>query len=140
MNTMQGSTLASLHAAEAFLDAHAGVLGDVINTGTRRKLANVIAELTGHASDQFGSQKQAQGVTLGTDRLRTALTRDQMTPIARIARAELAQTPQIHPLRMRADGRRSRSWSRTPKAWRKPRHCTRPCSWITAFPPTSSTV
>jgi hypothetical protein len=100
MQTTQGSMLQSLRAVQAFLDQNAEPLASVVKTGARQQLADAIAVLSGHASDQTGSNLASQGATLKQRALREALLRDHMAPISRIARADLPVTPEVEPLRM----------------------------------------
>jgi hypothetical protein len=100
MQTVQGPVLQSLRAVESFLDTHADKLVDVQKTGARRRLAELIAQLTGHLSDQWGSQLEGKGATQKHRSLRRVLIREHMAPIARIARAELPPVPEVEPLRM----------------------------------------
>jgi len=100
MRTTQGSMLASLRAAKAFLDTNAAALGGVVDTGARKRLDDAIATLTDHVATQTGSNLAAQGATQRHYSLRQILLRDHMLPIARIARADLPVSPAIEPLRM----------------------------------------
>jgi hypothetical protein len=92
--------LDSLKAAQHFLDEHATKLGDVATGGARKRLDDVIAELTAHVADQSGSDLAAQGNTKKQRALRIALIRDHIAPISRIARADLPDTPEVQPLKM----------------------------------------
>jgi hypothetical protein len=100
MQTMQGSTLQSLVAVQTFLDANADSLGTVVTSGARKKLDDLVLQLSGHAAVQTGSAFAAQGATQKHKLLRQALLRDHMAPIARIAAAELPATPEVEPLKM----------------------------------------
>jgi hypothetical protein len=100
MQTKQGAVLESLRAVNAFLDEKADQLGDVVRTGVRRKLADALAELDTHASDQTAGSFVAQGATQRKYVLARRLRRRHMTPIARIARVELPHTPNLEPLKM----------------------------------------
>jgi len=100
MRTTQGSMLASLRAVKGFLDTNAAALGDVVNTGARKRLDDAIAALSDHVATQTGSNLAAQGATQRQYSLRQVLLRDHMSPIARIARADLPVSPAIEPLRM----------------------------------------
>lgn len=106
MQSRQGNMLQSLRAVEEFLDTNAAILGDVVNTGTRRKLATVIAALDATVTEQAGNSVVAQGGTRHYKALRRALVRDHMAPIARMAIADLPPTPQVEALRMP-----NRNWS-----------------------------
>lgn len=100
MQTAQGNMLQSLRTVQAFLEDNADKLAGVVKTGARQKLQDAIAELSGHASDQTGSNLAAQGATQKQRALRQALVRDHMAPISRIAKADLPFTPEIEPLRL----------------------------------------
>jgi hypothetical protein len=100
MQTDQGNMLHSLQAVQAFLEENAATLAGVAKSGARRRLADVIAQLSIHASDQTGNALAAQGATRKQKALRTTLLRDHMAPISRIARVDLPQTPELEPLRM----------------------------------------
>lgn len=100
MRTVQGSMLQSLRTVDAFLEEHADKLAGVVSSGSRQKLNDAIAELQSHAAEQTGSGLASQGATRKQLALRKALLRDHMAPIARIAKADLPQTPEIEPLRM----------------------------------------
>jgi hypothetical protein len=95
MQRAQGNMLRSLRAVQAFLDQNAFKLADVVNTGARQRLADSIAELSGHATDQRGSVLASQVSTQKQRALRLALLRDHMAPISRIARSDLPQTAMI---------------------------------------------
>jgi len=100
MQTKQGAVLESLRAVHTFLDENAERLGDVVRTGVRRKLADALAELDTHATDQAAGSFVVQGATKQKYVLARRLRRHHMTPIARIARVELSGTPQLEPLNM----------------------------------------
>ena len=100
MQTTQGNMLQSLRAVEAFIDGNAATLTGVVSTGARRRLTGAIGELAAHVSDQTGSALASQGSTKNQHLVREVLLHDHMAPLARIARADLPQTPQLAPLRM----------------------------------------
>lgn len=102
MQTRQGSMLQSLRNVEAFLEQHADVLANVMQTGARQKLADAVAALATHVADQTGNTIASRGATKAQYALRQVLVHDHMAPIARIAFAELPPTPAIAPLRMPA--------------------------------------
>jgi hypothetical protein len=102
MQTRQGSMLQSLRSVEAFLDQHADVLGNVVQSGARQKLADAIAALSTHVSGQAGSGLASRGATQRHYAIRRVLIRDHMAPVARIAAADLPRTPELVPLRMPA--------------------------------------
>jgi hypothetical protein len=100
MQTKQGAVLESLRAVNTFLNEKADQLGDVVHTGVRRKLADVLAELDTHATDQTASSFVAEGATKRKVVLARNLRRRHLTPIARIARVELSHTPNLESLKM----------------------------------------
>jgi hypothetical protein len=100
MQSDQGRILQSLRDVQTFLETYAGKLGDVVNTGARKSLDDMIAELANHVTDQTSSFIGAKSATQQQAALRQVLLRDHMAPIARIARASLPNTPAVAPLRM----------------------------------------
>ena len=100
MQTTQAPMLASLLNVQKFLDDHAANLGDVATGPARQRLDGIVAELTVHVADQSGGYFAAQGFTRKQRALRAALMRDHMRPIARIARADLPNAPEVRSLRM----------------------------------------
>jgi hypothetical protein len=100
MQTTQGTMLQSLRAVQQFIDANSTALAGVVQTGARKRLDDAVLALEGHAADQTGSALTSQGLTAKQSALRTVLLRDHMSPIARIAKADLPNTPEFQPLRM----------------------------------------
>src|SRR5581483_8586379 len=100
MQSKQGRVLESLLAVQVFLTNNADKLAGVVNTGTRQKLTDAIEALSGHVSTQTGSDKLSQSATCKQQGLRTALIRDHMAPIARIAASELPADKSTEPLKM----------------------------------------
>jgi hypothetical protein len=106
MQSRQGNMLQSLRAVEEFLADNAATLDDVVNTGTRRKLAAVIAALDVTVNEQAGRSVVAQSGTRRYKALRRALIRDHMVPIAHMARVDLPPMPEVEALRLP-----NRNWS-----------------------------
>lgn len=100
MQTIQGRMLESLKAVQGFLEERATTLDDVATGPVRKRLDAIVAELETHVAEQSGSYLAAQGNTRRQALLRLALYRDHMTPISRIARADLPNTPEIQPLKL----------------------------------------
>jgi hypothetical protein len=100
MFTAQGNTLLSLVNVRAFLTENDASLPGVNSTGARNKLDTSIQELEEHVASQTGHALSAKGTTRRQRTLRRELLRDQMAPIALIAKAELTGTPEIGPLMM----------------------------------------
>ena len=102
MQTEQGNLLQSLRNVAGFLDQHADELSGVVKAGARQRLNDAISELESFASDQSGAHLGAKGATQKYRALRRALIRDHMLPVARIAVADLPDTPELHPFRLPA--------------------------------------
>jgi hypothetical protein len=100
MQTTQAHALSSVRAADAFLTDHADALPTVVSTGTRRRLAELVEELSTHTADQDGSFIESQSQTQKHRKLRQVLVRDHMRAISRIARAELSRVPDFYKLRI----------------------------------------
>jgi hypothetical protein len=100
MKLTQAHSLETLRAVQRFLDDYDDALPGVSETGARRKLDEIVATLDTHAATQVGAGIAARMSTRMQGKLETVLRRDHMTPIARIARAELPVVPDLAPLRM----------------------------------------
>lgn len=100
MQTKQGHELTSLLGVQAFLADRVEQLPEAANSGARRKLDEIIAQLSADATNQAGGTLAAQGETQHQHALRHALVRFHIAPLVCIARAELAHTPEIEPFRM----------------------------------------
>ncbi|MDB4913088.1 MAG: hypothetical protein JWM95_732 [Gemmatimonadetes bacterium] len=100
MQQNQGNMVSSLRAIEEFLDGNAAKLGSVVQTSLKKNLHDALVDLDGHATDQSSSTTQAQFSTAKHRDARTALTRDLMAPIARIAKVQLPGVVGIEKLRM----------------------------------------
>src|SRR5512146_1868406 len=100
MDTRQGTILQSLQDVQQFLDRYADKLGPIPTSGARAALDQLVNELGAHTADQTGGTLQAQGATQQYRAHRAALLRDHMKPIAKIARAELPNSPAVQPMRM----------------------------------------
>ena len=100
MQTRQGNVLQALRGVQEFLDEHAAKLGVIVNSGARKKLDAQVEALNLHVLTQSQSDLTSQGATQKQNALRHTVLHDHMAPIARIARAELPDTPEVEPLRM----------------------------------------
>ena len=78
MQTSRGTMLETLRAVQQFLDDNSAKLTVVVNTGARQRLTDAIAALSGHTTDQQGSNLAAQSATQKKRSLRTALLSDHM--------------------------------------------------------------
>lgn len=104
MQTKQGNMLQSLRNVEVFLDENATQLAGVVQSDVRQRLTDAITSLEIHVSAQAEGTFGSKGATRKHKALRRALIRDHMTPIARIAAADLPDAPELHPLRLPASG------------------------------------
>ena len=104
MQTKQGNMLQALRNVDVFLDQNASQLGGVVESDVRQRLTAAIASLQAQVSAQSEGSFGSQGATQKHQALRRALLRDHMLPIARIAAADLPDTPELHPLRMPRSG------------------------------------
>jgi hypothetical protein len=85
---------------QTFLVTNADKLGAIGEAGARKRLDAAVAELSAHVAKQTGNDFVARGSTEKQRALRTALLRDHMAAIARIAITELPSTPEFKALRM----------------------------------------
>jgi hypothetical protein len=100
MKNIQARSLETLRDVQRFLDDHDAALPGVSLTSARRKLDEIVSTLDAHAATQVGAGIAAQMSTRVQTNLEILLRRDHMTPIARIARAELPSIPELSALRM----------------------------------------
>jgi hypothetical protein len=100
MKLTQAHSLETLRAVQRFLDDHDAELPGVSVTGARQKLDEIVDTLDMHAAMQVGAGIAAVMSTRTQRKLELVLRRDHMTPIARIARAELPRIPEFAPLRL----------------------------------------
>ncbi|MDB4914703.1 MAG: hypothetical protein JWM95_2347 [Gemmatimonadetes bacterium] len=95
MQTTQGNMLLSLENAKRFTIENAAALGSVVAAGALSTLGASITEMSEHATVQYGQTRATKSAIARRRELRTALIRDYMTPIARIASLELGGTPEL---------------------------------------------
>jgi hypothetical protein len=100
MNKRQANVLQSLRGTQTFLDTNADALPSVVHRGAKTKLDTAITRLTTHAANQAGDHLVGMGLTRTKASRSRTLIADHMQPIARIARAELPDAPELAPLRM----------------------------------------
>jgi hypothetical protein len=100
MKLTQAHQLETLRAVQRFLDEHDAKLPGVSATGARRRLDSIITTLDEHAATQVGAGLASQMSTKVQGKRERELRRDHMTPVARIARAELPPNPDLAALRM----------------------------------------
>jgi len=100
MRTSQGKVFLSLKNVQAFLGANAAALGAVVTSGAAKRLDDIVTKLEAHVQSQGNAEAAAKETTQKHYLLRRALLLEHMTPIARIAAAELPASPELLPLRM----------------------------------------
>lgn len=100
MQTQQGNTLQSLRAVRIFLATYADRLAGIVHSQKHQQLDDAITDLESHHAEQAGSFTEARSSTERQYQLRRELLQDHMTPIARIAAADLPDSPELKPLRM----------------------------------------
>ena len=95
MNTSQSYVLASLRTSEAFLDDNAALFAGKLKPALRARLTNVVVDLSSIVTEQQSLTRAVTGSARDRAATRTALVRDHMAPIARVARLELSTPPAI---------------------------------------------
>src|SRR4051794_36205319 len=101
MKAEQARTLERLRAVQAFLDANRVRLGGLAESGCRRQLEKITAGALEQALNQASSAQSSRVATAQARAIRAALVRDYLTPIGRIAAAELSSTPALEALLLR---------------------------------------
>ena len=95
MKVRQGNMLTALESTRRFLDDNQAALVGVVTPATRQKLVDAIGELSSTAMAQNQFTRDLTGSFAVQAACRTALIRDHMTPIAKIATLELSQLPEL---------------------------------------------
>jgi hypothetical protein len=100
MQTTQGYVLESLWNVKAFLESNADKLGDVINSGAKAELLQMIDELEAYGDELTKGTGTVKDATKIAQARRFSLINDHMTVISRIGRAKLPHTPELATLKM----------------------------------------
>src|SRR3981189_2550825 len=100
MQTKQGNMLLSLRTVQEFLERNKDVLPELVKTGARQRLDEVIAPLARPPGQQARHAIRLRGGAQLPRTLRPALRRDHMAPIARIDMLDLPPVPDLQALRM----------------------------------------
>lgn len=101
MKHQQNAVLDALLRSQRFLEESAGSLTGVVDlVAARKRLDDVAASFTAHAFDQDVGTRGAKGETAKQRQLRTKLRKQQMEPVAVIARRNLRTTPEFAALQM----------------------------------------
>lgn len=100
MQLTEGYRFTALYNAQQFLADHADELPRVAQTGASRRLDVILDELSCLVTEQAAATLLARAATGRLHQLRRRLFEDHLTPITRIARAELADHPEMIAFRM----------------------------------------
>lgn len=95
MQSAQANILLSLQNVQTYLNENEATLGGVVSPETRAALDDSVAQLTEHAGVQDAHTRTAKGAAAVHRTRRTALIRDHMAPIARIAKMKLEGSPAL---------------------------------------------
>ena len=100
MRDRQNAVLDALQRSQRFLDQNATLLTSVDLTAALKRLDDVVKSFAGHAFDQDVGDRGAKGESAKQLQLRIKLRREQMEPIAFIARRNLRNVPEFKSLQM----------------------------------------
>jgi|GEM_PF-2361959 len=95
MKVRQGNMLTALESTRRFLDDNQAALVGVMTPATRQTFDDAIGELSSTAMAQNQFTRDLKGSFAVQAACRTALIRNHMTPIAKIATLELSQLPEL---------------------------------------------
>lgn len=97
----QNAVFDALQGAQHFLDEEAALFTGVVDlTVARKRLDDVVASFTTHAFDQDAGSRAAKGETAKQRQIRVKLRREQMRPIAVVAKHNLQSAPEFVALQM----------------------------------------
>ena len=100
MKGVQDAVFEALVRAGVFLDENDAALKGVDLAAARKRLDDIVATFATHAVDQDVGSRGAKGETAKQRDLRMKLRRDQMEPVALIARRNLRAVPEFKALQM----------------------------------------
>ena len=100
MTKGQARTLNALYAVDVFFDFFAARIPNTAANPARQRFARALAELIWHVDTQEAAPLMSRGLTKARSAKVTALKRDHMRHIVRIARLEAADIPELAPLKM----------------------------------------
>lgn len=95
MQAEQANMLLALQNVQTYLNANEARLGGVVSPETRTALDDSIAQLAEHAGVQDAHTRAAKSAAAVHRATRTALIRDHMAPIDRIAKMKLEGSPAL---------------------------------------------
>ena len=100
MQYQQNAVFDALQRAQRYFDEN-GVLFTIVDlAAARKRLDDVVTSFTTHAFDQDAGSRSAKGETAKQHQLRVKLRREQMRPIAVVARRQLQSTPEFIALQL----------------------------------------
>lgn len=102
MQGRQGTVLETLQQVQQFLDDNGTILDTVNQSGARKRLDEIVAQIGTHAVAQVGGRRASIGETAKQHQLRLALRSDHMRSIAVIAGQKLREKPEFTDLRLPA--------------------------------------
>ena len=100
MLTRQDALLAAARSVRRFIADNAAALTSVDLTAATKRLDDVITRFSTHAYDQELHNRSAKGETEKQRQIRLTLRRQQMVPIAEIARRNLSSVPEFKALQL----------------------------------------
>ena len=100
MEGRQQIVVETLRQVQTFLDDNDALLDAVNKSGARKRLDEIVAQISAHSVTQVGGRRASQGETAKQRQLRLALRSEQMRPIAVIAGEKLREKPEFKELRL----------------------------------------
>jgi hypothetical protein len=100
MLNRQNAVFDALRRAQRFFDDNGVLFAAVDLAVARHRLDDVVASVTTHAFEQDVGSRGAKGETAKQRQLRVKLRREQMRPIAVVARRNLKSTPEFAALQL----------------------------------------
>jgi hypothetical protein len=101
MKSVENAVLGALVRAKHFFDENGVALTGVVDLeAARKRLDDVTTTFTAHALEQDAGSRGAKGETAKQQQLRVKLRRQQMEPVAVIAKRNLRDTPEFAALEM----------------------------------------
>ena len=95
MHSRQAFVLSTLRAIQTFLDTNKEALAPINDSGSRKTLDSLVQQFTAQAVAQSAGRVTSRGATSLQASLRDSLRNFHMKPIAEIARARLADVPEM---------------------------------------------
>ena len=100
MLNRQNAVFDALQRTQRYFDENGVLFTSIDLAVARKRLDDVIASFTTHAFDQDAGSRSAKGETAKQRQLRVKLRREQMRPIAVVAKRNLQSTPEFISLQL----------------------------------------